>query len=88
MKLDRRSSTCYSKEEQPEFLEESWLKELTKKNSELIVFFIELHAEKSKEKEVSESEKVEQDADEDGKEGDERERGEETNTLKVKEVSL
>ena len=61
---------------------------MTKKNSAFIVFSIELHAEKSKEKEVSESEEVEEDADEERKEGDERERGEETKTEQVKEVSL
>merc|ERR1719484_480092 len=56
---------CYLKEDQSEFLEERRLKDLVKKHSEFIGFPIELYVEKSKEKEVTDSE------DEEGKEGDE-----------------
>merc|ERR1712230_74758 len=48
---------CYLKEDQSEFLEERRLKDLVKKRSEFIGFPIELYVEKSKEKEVTDSEK-------------------------------
>merc|ERR1719293_647081 len=70
---------CYLKEDQSEFLEERRLKDLVKKHSEFIGFPIELYVEKSKEKEVTDSEEEEDDAKkEEGAEGDEQ---------KVKEVS-
>ena len=46
---------CYLKEDQSEFLEERRLKDLVKKHSEFIGFPIELYVEKSKEKEVTDS---------------------------------
>merc|ERR1712193_405598 len=64
---------CYLKEDQSEFLEERRLKDLVKKHSEFIGFPIELYCEKSKEKEVTDSE----DEEEEGKK----------KTKKVKEVS-
>merc|ERR1712107_679516 len=64
--------TCYLKEDQSEFLEERRLKDLVKKHSEFIGFPIELYVEKSKEKEVTDSEDEEEEKKEDeGKEGDE-----------------
>merc|ERR1712107_652106 len=62
---------CYLKEDQSEFLEERRLKDLVKKHSEFIGFPIELYVEKSKEKEVTDSEEEEEKKDEEGKEGDE-----------------
>merc|ERR550514_1276310 len=47
---------CYLKEDQSEFLEERRLKDLVKKHSEFIGFPIELYCEKSKEREVTDSE--------------------------------
>merc|ERR1712007_217683 len=64
---------CYQKEDQSEFLEERRLKDLVKKHSEFIGFPIELDVEKSKEKEVTDSE------------DDEEEK--KKKTKKVKEVS-
>merc|ERR1712231_47257 len=62
---------CYLKEDQSEFLEERRLKDLVKKHSEFIGFPIELYVEKSKEKEVTDSEDEEEEKKEEGKEGDE-----------------
>merc|ERR1711912_225493 len=64
---------CYLKEDQSEFLEERRLKDLVKKHSEFIGFPIELYVEKSKEKEVTDSEEEEEEkkAEEEGKESDE-----------------
>merc|ERR1711975_165149 len=63
---------CYLKEDQSEFLEERRLKDLVKKHSEFIGFPIELYVEKSKEKEVTDSdEDEEEEKDEEGKDGDE-----------------
>merc|ERR1711939_1075949 len=63
---------CYLKEDQSEFLEERRLKDLVKKHSEFIGFPIELYVEKSKEKEVTDSDEEEEEKkDEEGKEGDE-----------------
>jgi len=63
---------CYLKEDQSEFLEERRLKDLVKKHSEFIGFPIELYVEKSKEKEVTDSEEEdEKKEEEEGKEGDE-----------------
>merc|ERR1712227_1018487 len=60
---------CYLKEDQSEFLEERRLKDLVKKHSEFIGFPIELYVEKSKEKEVTDSE----DEEEEKKDGEEKE---------------
>merc|ERR1712019_297818 len=88
---------CYLKEDQSEFLEERRLKDLVKKHSEFIGFPIELYVEKSKEKEVTDSEEEEEKKDEEGKEGDEpkieevdedKEKEEKKKkTKKVKEIS-
>merc|ERR1712195_456386 len=88
---------CYLKEDQSEFLEERRLKDLVKKHSEFIGFPIELYVEKSKEKEVtdSESEEDEEEKKEEGEEGDEpkieevdeAEKEKKKKTKKVKEVS-
>merc|ERR1719267_151475 len=88
---------CYLKEDQSEFLEERRLKDLVKKHSEFIGFPIELYVEKSKEKEVTDSEDEEEKKEEEGKDGDEpkieevdeeKEKEEKKKkTKKVKEVS-
>merc|ERR1712072_1121391 len=88
---------CYLKEDQSEFLEERRLKDLVKKQSEFIGFPIELYVEKSKEKEVTDSEEEEEEKKEEGKDGDEpkieevdeeKEKEEKKKkTKKVKEVS-
>merc|ERR1712178_157585 len=88
---------CYLKEDQSEFLEERRLKDLVKKHSEFIGFPIELYVEKSKEKEVTDSEEEEKKEGEEGKDGDEpkieevdeeKEKEEKKKkTKKVKEVS-
>merc|ERR1712075_44006 len=62
---------CYLKEDQSEFLEERRLKDLVKKHSEFIGFPIELYVEKSKEKEVTDSEDEGEKKEEEGKDGDE-----------------
>merc|ERR1712100_1000939 len=88
---------CYLKEDQSEFLEERRVKELIKKHSEFIGFPIELYCEKSKEKEVTDSEDEEEEKKEDA-EGDEpkieevdeekeKEDQKKKKTKKVKEVS-
>merc|ERR1711939_449116 len=88
---------CYLKEDQSEFLEERRLKDLVKKHSEFIGFPIELYVEKSKEKEVTDSEDEEEKKEEEGKDGEEpkieevdedKEKEEKKKkTKKVKEVS-
>merc|ERR1711874_938796 len=87
---------CYLKEDQSEFLEERRLKDLVKKHSEFFGFPIELYVEKSKEKEVTDSEDEEEEKKEEGKEGDEpqieevdeeKEEAKKKKTKKVKEVS-
>merc|ERR1711933_159156 len=88
---------CYLKEDQSEFLEERRLKDLVKKHSEFIGFPIELYVEKSKEKEVTDSEDEEEKKDEEGKDGDEpkieevdeeaEKEAKKKKTKKVKEVS-
>merc|ERR1712046_24852 len=80
-----------------EFFEERRLKDLVKKHSEFIGFPIELYVEKSKEKEVTDSEDEEEEKKEEDKEGDEpkieevdeeKEKEEKKKkTKKVKEVS-
>ena len=88
---------CYLKQDQSEFLEERRLKDLVRKHSEFIGF-PELYVEKSKEKEVTDSEEDEKEKkDEEGKEGDdpkieevdeEKEKEDrKKKTKKVKEVS-
>merc|ERR1711959_61085 len=72
---------CYLKEDQSEFLEERRLKDLVKKHSEFIGFPIELYVEKSKEKEVTDSEDEEEEKKEEEKEEKKKK------TKKVKEVS-
>merc|ERR1712048_159997 len=72
---------CYLKEDQSEFLEERRLKDPVKKHSEFIGFPIELYVEKSKEKEVTDSEDEEEEKKEDDKEAKKKK------TKKVKEVS-
>merc|ERR1712037_240821 len=62
---------CYLKEDQSEFLEERRLKDLVKKHPEFIGFPIELYVEKSKEREVTDSEEEEEEKKEEDKEGDE-----------------
>merc|ERR1711897_131250 len=69
---------CYLKEDQSEFLEERRLKDLVKKHSEFIGFPIELYVEKSKEKEVTDSEEEDEEKKEEAKK---------KKTKKVKEVS-
>merc|ERR1711971_1121719 len=83
---------CYLKEDQSEFLEERRLKDLVKKHSEFIGFPIELYVEKSKEKEVTDSEEEEEEKKEEDKDGDEPKIEEvdeekEKKTKKVKGVS-
>merc|ERR1712031_89348 len=88
---------CYLKEDQSEFLEERRLKDLVKKHSEFIGFPIELYVEKSKEKEVTDSEDEEEKKEEEEKEGDEPKieevdeekeaEAKKKKTKKVKEVS-
>merc|ERR1712194_871455 len=88
---------CYLKEDQSEFLEERRVKDLVKKHSEFIGFPIELYVEKSKEKEVTDSEEEEEEKKDEEKDGDEpqieevdeeKEKEEKKKkTKKVKEVS-
>merc|ERR1711988_649322 len=86
---------CYLKEDQSEFLEERRLKDLVKKHSEFIGFPIELYVEKSKEKEVTDSEEDEEEKKDEEKEGDEpkieevdeEKEEKKKKTKKVKEVS-
>merc|ERR1719159_1108133 len=59
------------KEDQSEFLEERRLKDLVKKHSEFIGFPIELYAEKSSEKEVTDSEDEEEEPKKEEKADDE-----------------
>merc|ERR1711966_577068 len=85
------------KEDQSEFLEERRLKDLVKKHSEFIGFPIELYVEKSKEKEVTDSEEDEEEKKDEDKADDEpkieevdeeKEKEEKKKkTKKVKEVS-
>merc|ERR1712054_128444 len=88
---------CYLKENQAEFLEERRLKDLVKKHSEFIGFPIELYVEKSKEKEVTDSEEEEEEKKDEEKDGDEpkieevdeekEKEAKKKKTKKVKEVS-
>ena len=87
---------CYLKEDESEFLEERRRKDIKTKHSEFNGFCIELHVEKSKEKEVTDSKGCEEDKeDEEGTQGNEQKieevdvekEIEEKKTKKVKEVS-
>merc|ERR1712137_99131 len=87
---------CYLKEDQSEPLEERRLKDLVKKHSEFIGFPIELYVEKSKEKEVTDSEDEGEEKKEEEKDTDEpkieevdeeKEKEKKKKTKKVKEVS-
>merc|ERR1712206_47271 len=88
---------CHGKEDQSEFLEERRLKDLVKKHSEFIGFPIELYVEKSKEKEVTDSEDEDDAKKDEGKDGDEpqieevdeekEKEAKKKKTKKVKEVS-
>merc|ERR1712085_161964 len=88
---------CYLKEDQSEFLEERRVKDLVKKPSEFIGFPIELYVEKSKEKEVTDSEDEEEEKKDEEKDGDEpqieevdeekEKEAKKKKTKKVKEVS-
>merc|ERR1711935_519120 len=88
---------CYLKEDQSEFLEERRVKDLVKKHSEFIGFPIELYVEKSKEKEVTDSEDEEEEKKDEEKDGDEpqieevdeekEKEAKKKKTKKVKEVS-
>merc|ERR1711972_1015784 len=64
---------CHLKEDQTEFLEERRLKDLVKKHSEFIGFPIELYIEKSKEKEVTDSEDEEEEKKDEEKKGEDDE---------------
>merc|ERR1712160_166648 len=77
---------CYLKEDQSEFLEERRVKDLVKKHSEFIGFPIELYVEKSKEKEVTDSEDEEEEKKDEEKDGDEPQI-EEVDEEKEKELS-
>merc|ERR1712087_1087679 len=84
---------CYLKEDQSEFLEERRLKDLVKKRSEFIGFPIELYVEKSKEKEVTDSEEEEEEKKEEGEddapkieEVDEEKKEKEAKKKKTKKV--
>merc|ERR1712151_501596 len=66
--------------DQSEFLEERRLKDLVKKHSEFIGFPIELYVEKSKEKEVTDSES------DDDKDKEEKKEGEDGDEPKIEEV--
>jgi molecular chaperone HtpG len=87
----------YMKEDQLECLEERKLKDLVKKHSEFIGFPIELLVEKSKDKEVTESDdeddkkedekKTEDMADDEPKIEEEKEKKKDKKTKKIKEVT-
>merc|ERR1711913_227158 len=77
---------CYLKEDQSEFLEERRLKDLVKKHSEFIGFPIELYVEKSKEKEVTDSEDEEEKKKEEEKDDGDEPKIEEVDEEKEKEA--
>merc|ERR1719183_3267269 len=72
-----------------EFAEEKKIKDLIKKHSEFISFPIELHVEKTTEKEISDDEDEEEKKEEEGEKKikEEKEEKKEKKTKKVKEVS-
>merc|ERR1712194_58214 len=88
---------CYLKKDQSEFLEERRVKDLAEKHSEFIGFPIELYVEKSKEKEVTDSEDEDEEKKDEEKDGDEpqieevdeekEKEAKKKKTKKVKEVS-
>merc|ERR1712062_748218 len=65
-----------------EFTEEKKLKDLIKKHSEFISFPIEVHCEKTTEKEISDDEDEEEKKDEEKKEGEEEEKKDEEGEIK------
>merc|ERR1711874_302503 len=65
-----------------EFTEEKKIKDLIKKHSEFISFPIEVHCEKTTEKEISDDEDEEEKKDEEKKEGEEEERKDEEGEIK------
>merc|ERR1711881_612550 len=73
------------KEDQSEFLEERRLKDLVKKHSEFIGFPIELYVEKSKEREVTDSDEDEEEKKEEEKEDGDEPKIEEVDEEKEKE---
>merc|ERR1712117_434964 len=77
---------CYLKEDQSEFLEERRLKDLVKKHSEFIGFPIELYVEKSKEKEVTDSDEEEEEEKKEEKEDGDEPKIEEVDEEKEKEA--
>merc|ERR1712038_572037 len=77
---------CYLKEDQSEFLEGRRLKDLVKKHSEFIGFPIELYVEKSKEKEVTDSEEDDEEKKEEEKEDGDEPKIEEVDEEKEKEA--
>jgi molecular chaperone HtpG len=82
----------HMKEDQLEFLEERRLKDLVKKHSEFIGFPIELLVEKSKDKEVTESDDEDEKKKDDGEGGDEpmiedEDKKKDKKKKKIKEVS-
>merc|ERR1711964_543784 len=78
---------CYLKEDMTEFLEERRLKDLVKKHSEFIGFPIELYVEKSKEKEVTDSEEEEEEPKIEEVDEEAEKEAKKKKTKKVKEVS-
>jgi len=68
-----------------EFTEEKKIKDLIKKHSEFISFPIEVHCEKTTEKEISDDEDEEEKKDEEKKEGDEEKKDEEGEIKEEKE---
>merc|ERR1711913_262126 len=69
-----------------EFTEEKKVKDLIKKHSEFISFPIEVHCEKTTEKEISDDEDEEEKKDEEKKEGEEEKKDEEGEIKEEKEV--
>merc|ERR1711874_478883 len=69
-----------------EFTEEKKIKDLIKKHSEFISFPIEVHCEKTTEKEISDDEDEEEKKDEEKKEGEEEKKDEEGEIKEEKEV--
>merc|ERR1712124_87766 len=85
-KLNRGTKIILSlKSDNLEFAEEKKLKDLIKKHSEFISFPIELHVEKTTEKEISDDEDEEEDKKEETPEGEEKKEGDESEIKEEKE---